>query len=73
MRQCGPSGWARSVARWQAVRADIAAVELDLQTLLAVTAGQVLTTLPGVGVIRAASFAAFSLPIARFPSAEHGP
>jgi transposase len=31
----------------------------------------VLTTLPGVGVIRAASFAAFSLPITRFPSADH--
>jgi transposase len=61
----------RSVARWQAVRADIAAVELDLETLLATTDGQVLTTLPGVGVIRAAGFAAFSLPIERFPTAEH--
>lgn len=61
----------RCVARWQAIRADIAAVELDLETLLAVTDGQVLTTLPGVGVIRAAGFAAFSLPIERFPTAEH--
>jgi transposase len=57
--------------RWQAIRADIAAVELDLETLLATTDGQVLTTLPGVGVIRAAGFAAFSLPIERFPTAEH--
>lgn len=61
----------RSVTRWQAIRADIAVLESDLETLLAVTDGQVLTTLPGVGVIRAAGFAAFSLPIERFPSAEH--
>jgi transposase len=60
----------RSVARWQAIRADIAAVELDLEALLAATAGQVLT-LPGVGVLRAAGFAAFSLPIERFPTAAH--
>jgi transposase len=62
---------ARGVARWQAIRVDIATVEVDIATLLARTAGQVLTSLPGVGVIRAASFAAFSLPINRFPSAEH--
>jgi transposase len=61
----------RSLARWQAIRADIAAVESDLEALLAATDGQVLTTLPGVGVIRAAGFAAFSLPIERFLSAEH--
>jgi len=61
----------RSVARWQAIQADILAVEADIAVLLAATAGQVLTTLPGVGVIRAASFAAFSLPIERFPSAGH--
>jgi transposase len=61
----------RSVARWQAIRADILAVEIDIQALLAATPGQVLTTLPGVGVIRAASFAAFSLPIERFATAEH--
>jgi transposase len=61
----------RSVARWQAIRADVAAVELELETLLAASDGQVLTTLPGVGVIRAAGFAAFSLPVERFPTAEH--
>jgi transposase len=61
----------RSVARWQAIRTDIAAVESELEALLAATDGQVLITLPGVGVIRAASFAAFSLPIERFPTAEH--
>jgi transposase len=61
----------RSVARWQAIRADIAAAEVTIEALLAETAGQVLTTLPGVAVIRAASFAAFSLPVDRFPTAEH--
>jgi transposase len=39
--------------------------------LLAATAGQILTTLPGVGTMRAAAFAAHSLPIERFPDAEH--
>jgi transposase len=61
----------RGVTRWQALRADIAAVDVQIAVLLAGTAGQVLTSLPGVAVIRAASFAAFSLPIDRFPSAEH--
>lgn len=61
----------RSVARWQDLRADIAAVDTEIAVLLADTAGQVLTTLPGVAVTRAACFAAFSLPIDRFPSAGH--
>jgi transposase len=61
----------RSVARWRAIRTDIIAAETDLEALLAVTDGQVLTTLPGVSVLRAAGFAAFSLPVERFPSAEH--
>ena len=61
----------RGVIRWQAIRADIAAVEADIAVLLAATAGQVLTSLPGVGVVRAAGFAAFSLPIERFPTAGH--
>jgi len=61
----------RSIARWDAIRADIAAAEAEIEVLLAATAGQVLTSLPGVAVIRAASFAAFSLPIERFPSAGH--
>ncbi len=39
--------------------------------LLEGTDVQILTTLPGVAVIRAASFAAHSLPIDRFPDAEH--
>jgi transposase len=61
----------RGVTRWRAIQADILAVESDIQALLAITAGQVLTSLPGVAVLRAASFAAFSLPIERFPTAGH--
>lgn len=51
--------------------ADIAACDGELVPLLAATDGQILTTLPGVAVVRAATFAAFSLPIGRFPDAEH--
>jgi transposase len=61
----------RGLVRWRALTADIAAVDGDLCGLLAGTDGQILTTLPGVATSRAAAFAAFSLPIARFPSAEH--
>jgi transposase len=61
----------RGLARWRALAADITAVDVDLTGLLAGTDGQILTTLPGVATSRAAAFAAFSLPIARFPSAEH--
>jgi transposase len=53
------------------LQADIAAVEGQLARLLAATAGQVLTSLPGVAVVPAASFAAHSLPIQRFPTTEH--
>ena len=62
---------ARSLARWRAIDADIAAVDAEITALLAGSAGQILTTLPGVATSRAAAFAAFSLPIDRFPSAEH--
>jgi transposase len=61
----------RDLARFQALQEDIHALECDLAPLLAHTEGQVLTTLPGVATIRAASFAAHSLPIRRFPDAEH--
>jgi transposase len=61
----------RDLARHQRLQADIAAVETQLTRLLAATPGQILVTLPGVGVVRAASFAAHSLPIARFPTPEH--
>lgn len=62
---------ARSVSRWRQLNADIVAVEADMARLLARTDGQVLTTLPGVKEVRAACFSAFTLPIARFPTAEH--
>ena len=56
--------------RYRALQADIASLDAELTELLAATEGQILTTLPGVAVTRAAAFAAFSLPIARFPDAE---
>jgi len=62
---------ARSLARWRAIDVDIAAVDAEITALLAGSDGQILTTLPGVATSRAAAFAAFSLPIARFPTAEH--
>jgi transposase len=61
----------RDLARHQRLQADIAATEGQITQLLAATAGQVLTSLPGVGVVRAAAFAAHSLPIARFPTPDH--
>jgi transposase len=53
------------------LQADIAALEGQLTELLMGTDGQVLITLPGVAVVRASAFAAHSLPITRFPDAEH--
>lgn len=61
----------RDLTRYRILQADIAATETELADLLAATDGQILTTLPGVGVVRAAGFAAHSLPIGRFPDAEH--
>lgn len=61
----------RDLQRFRLLRADIDALENEIETLLARTDGQVLTSLPGVAVNRAAAFAAHSLPIARFPDAEH--
>ena len=62
---------ARDVARFWALREDIAFVDAQLEQLLADTEGQVLTSLPGVATVRAAAFAAYSLPIERFPTPEH--
>jgi transposase len=61
----------RDLDRYQQLQADIGTLEEEIAVLLAGTDGQVLTSLPGVGVLRAAAFAAHSLPIARFPNAEH--
>jgi len=55
----------------KSLQSDIAAVDEEIVGLLAATDGQILTTLAGVGTIRAAAFAAHSLPIERFPDAEH--
>jgi transposase len=61
----------RDLDRYRILQADLAAVEDQIATLLASTDGQILTTLPGVAANRAAAFAAHTLPVARFPDAEH--
>lgn len=61
----------RDIRRWRALAADVDAVEAQVKALLRGTAGEVLTTLPGVKEIRAAAFAAHALPSERFPTAEH--
>ncbi|WP_319452293.1 MULTISPECIES: IS110 family transposase [unclassified Mycobacterium] len=62
---------ARDLDRYRRLRDDIEAIDLEVMASLADTDGQILTTLPGVAAIRAAAFAAHSLPIERFPDAEH--
>jgi transposase len=61
----------RDLVRYLSLRVDIDAMEAEIVTLLAGTDGQVLTSLPGVATTRAAAFAAHSLPISKFPDAEH--
>jgi transposase len=61
----------RYLQRYRLLLVDIATLDAELEALLARTDGQVLTSLPGVATLRAAAFAAHSLPIARFPDAEH--
>jgi transposase len=61
----------RDLRRYQTLQSDIGELDEQIAQLLAATDGQVLTSLPGVAVIRAAAFAAHSLPITRFPDAEH--
>ena len=60
----------RDLQRWQALREDITALEAQLADLLAQTDGQILTSLPGVAVVRASAFAAHTLPIERWPTPE---
>jgi transposase len=48
------------------MRDDIALVDGQIEQLLADSAGQILTTLPGVLTTRAAAFAAHTLPVERF-------
>ena len=61
----------RDLRRWQDLQADIALADEQLAGLLQQTAGQILTTLPGVAVVRAAAFSAYTLPIERWPTPEH--
>jgi transposase len=61
----------RDLGRWQALRDDIALADAQLSALLAQSAGQILTTLPGLAAVRAAAFSAYTLPIERWPTAEH--
>ena len=61
---------ARELDRFHALQADIAFVEDQLEPLLAASPGQILTTLPGVATVRAAAFAAHTLPVERFPTPE---
>jgi transposase len=56
--------------RLDALLAALANADRQLTALLAQTQGQVLTSLPGVALVRAAAFACHSLPIERFPTAE---
>jgi transposase len=61
----------RDLRRWQDLQADVALAEGQLAGLLEQTAGQILTTVPGVAIVRAADFSAYTLPIERWPSPEH--
>jgi transposase len=61
----------QDLRRWQQLQGDIALAERQLADLLADSDGQILTTLPGVAVVRAAEFSAYTLPIERWASPEH--
>jgi transposase len=61
----------RDLRRWQDLQADIMLADEQLAGLLRQTPGQILTTLPGVAVVRAAAFSAYTLPIERWPTPEH--
>lgn len=61
----------RGIVRWRALAADITSIDTEIEVLLALTDGQILTSLPGVKAVRAAAFAAFTLPIQRFPGPGH--
>jgi transposase len=61
-------GW--DLERWRGLQRDIVRCEGQIAILLRATPGQVLTSLPGVGVVRAGAFAAHSLPIECFDTAE---
>jgi transposase len=62
---------ARDLARFEALQSDVAFVDGQIGLLLGDTAGQILTSMPGVATIRAAAFAAHTLPVERFETPEH--
>jgi len=62
---------ARDLDRLHALWHDIAFVDGQLALLLDASAGHVLTSLPGVATVRAAAFAAHTLPVERWPTPEH--
>lgn len=61
----------RDLRRWQGLQQDIELADDELQALLSDSPGKVLTTLPGVAVVRAAAFSAYTLPIERWATPEH--
>jgi transposase len=61
----------RDLARWQVLQDDVERADEQLAELLKRSAGLILTTLPGAGIVRAAQFSAFTLPIDRWPTPEH--
>jgi transposase len=67
---CGPSGWVVTLPATSSCRPTSPPQRARPPGCWRRLPGQVLTTLPGVAVVRAASFAAHSLPIQRFPTAE---
>jgi transposase len=60
----------RDLTRFDGLRDDIAFVDDQIEQLLADSAGEILTSLPGVSTVRAAAFAAHTLPIERFGTPE---
>ena len=61
----------RDLDRFEALQTDIAFIDTQLEQLLSDSAGQILTSLPGVSTVRAAALAAHTLPIERFATPEH--
>ena len=61
----------RDLERFDRLREDIAFVDGQVEALLGDSSGHILTTLPGVWTVRAAAFAAHTLPVQRYHTAEH--
>jgi hypothetical protein len=61
----------QDLRRWQQLSLDIQLADDQLTGLLAQSDGQILMSLPGVAVVRAAEFSAYTLPIDRWPTPEH--